>query len=1236
MGVNDSVIKEFVEAIKQEPNERTTTINAIVARTDEEGVVWVYLAGSKKETPTASTSTEVAAGDAVTVEWRNNKLYIVGNSTNPAAGLMRVHATESMADVAYRAAESAVADAERAFLAANRAEDEAERATGYANDALTQLSVVEEVVDTLNWISEHGTYKKSEDTQVIERKMYFTLTGTVVVPETYDDDTKKITNLESYYELINNVYVKTSDTTYNPSKTYYTVSAEIVANPEGDPSENNYYEIFSIDKAVQNYISSHLALTDSGLWVVKDNQGYKVLLANDGLKVYDNGGHLVSTFGENIIFDAERPQRIGGDNAFIRYYDSNGDGKADKLEVVADSITFRDKGLYDDLEIGGRNLLKDTANLIKNWVLDQATVSDGICTITVASNSDRRMYQMPANSYFTPEPNTTYTLSVEAKSPNGANLQLSPYWSHTGNKTFNVTTEWKRYSYTFTSLADVSTSSTTIGTGSTTTGAVLMLRKPKLEIGNKATDWTPAPEDVDDALSGKKSTHTLSTNYSWTYANVITNSSENHDKSDNDGWTVSSTAGVSVGDTVRLKVTVSDMSNTPVYIIGTVTEIVSGTILRMKSHGVDTTVIDGGKILTNSIGANQIMANSITAQKLAIKDWTNYVLLNEYNHDSYGFSKIDDPSNPTTPWYRMKILARDRYVSDWFDCNGGESFRVAMAISSDVRGSKTRGGTTVEYLNVGMLILYQSADGTDGWSIWNPVTSSSAATEEYKETVLKIADNAVRFRVGVHIDGFNNAVGFSGTIKVRKFTVFKMANAELIVDGSITADKIDTGAITIGKLAPSEQALLGKTITTATDLDTLKTTGTYYLKVSNNPNAPTTGHGELEVNYSVGTPYQIWYPDNQSYYYKRTWNNTNSAWNSWIKIDAIDAAKTSTNYISADSSGIRIASANPATQAQRMVLTNNNLVMYDSLNVDRLTLNSTYGLLLGRSSGTRGGYAKVNDNGLYIYDIEKKCRAQVTASGLDVFDADGTTSVASFGATVRVGKTSDSIRISPNEISGYLDNLKCFSISEGGSAYNGITIQNEVYGKSKLHLIDSYARLEGRDRQNKFTKLSVGATPHILRLQSDDEVDWLTVEEVPKWGTYSGRVGLIKAPYRELQILWSGASYMGLDQEIDLGSKLVSDQLNGIVLAWSAYSGGAAQNHTWHYVFVPKSHIYDREGQGVSSGVMSNADFSKVGSKYVYVHNSRIVGNAQNTATGTASGITFANNYWVLRYVYGV
>ena len=88
--VNDIAVQDFVNAIKETPTDTTTTYNATVSRIDNEGVVWVNLYGSDKETPTASTSTEVKSGDNVTVNWRNNKLYIGGNYSNPSAGIATV------------------------------------------------------------------------------------------------------------------------------------------------------------------------------------------------------------------------------------------------------------------------------------------------------------------------------------------------------------------------------------------------------------------------------------------------------------------------------------------------------------------------------------------------------------------------------------------------------------------------------------------------------------------------------------------------------------------------------------------------------------------------------------------------------------------------------------------------------------------------------------------------------------------------------------------------------------------------------------------------------------------------------------------------------------------------------------------------------------------------------------------------------------------------------------------
>ena len=114
-------IEQFVEQLKAPVQDTNKTYTAVVSRKDNSGIVWVYLAGSNMETPTASTSSEVESGDVVNVEWRNNKLFIVGNSTNPSAGIIRVQAVEHATEVANQAASNAVQSAGQAREAADNA-----------------------------------------------------------------------------------------------------------------------------------------------------------------------------------------------------------------------------------------------------------------------------------------------------------------------------------------------------------------------------------------------------------------------------------------------------------------------------------------------------------------------------------------------------------------------------------------------------------------------------------------------------------------------------------------------------------------------------------------------------------------------------------------------------------------------------------------------------------------------------------------------------------------------------------------------------------------------------------------------------------------------------------------------------------------------------------------------------------------------------------------------------------
>lgn len=308
----DNLASELQKTITEKDSKKRLAYDAdaVVKRVDGD-TVWVQIAGGIDETP-AERTLNAKVGDTVKVRVVNHSAFIMGNNTNPPtddtvayeatylAQNAEVHAftAEQSAIDAHKSAESARVDAAvahdmaleaansadeakqeagRAYTEAENAKSEAYRATGAANDALGQLSVVEDVVGTLNWISDHGTYTKTEDTELDPNKTYFV--------------------------KINGVYTP-------------------VANP--DPEQiKRYYEL-TLDDSIQNYISTHLALTDEGLYVVKDDLGYKILIANDGMKVYDADGHLVSTFGEYIRFSSEKPQYIGSDDAYIIFDPSTG------------------------------------------------------------------------------------------------------------------------------------------------------------------------------------------------------------------------------------------------------------------------------------------------------------------------------------------------------------------------------------------------------------------------------------------------------------------------------------------------------------------------------------------------------------------------------------------------------------------------------------------------------------------------------------------------------------------------------------------------------------------------------------------------------------------------------------------------------------------------------------------------------------------------------------------------
>lgn len=132
MAVSNGTIKDIVSSLKTDTKVKNSTYQAEVTRIDKQtGVAYVRLAGSDRETPTELTAAEVKKGDSVTVEWRNNKLYIGGNYSSPSVGTQRILIVEKDIGTAQQTADTANETAKTAKKTADTAKQIADNTDQY-------------------------------------------------------------------------------------------------------------------------------------------------------------------------------------------------------------------------------------------------------------------------------------------------------------------------------------------------------------------------------------------------------------------------------------------------------------------------------------------------------------------------------------------------------------------------------------------------------------------------------------------------------------------------------------------------------------------------------------------------------------------------------------------------------------------------------------------------------------------------------------------------------------------------------------------------------------------------------------------------------------------------------------------------------------------------------------------------------------------------------------------------
>lgn len=219
---------------------------------------------------------------------------------------------------------------------------------------------------------------------------------------------------------------------------------------------------------------------------------------------------------------------------------------------------------------------------------------------------------------------------------------------------------------------------------------------------------------------------------------------------------------------------------------------IKNNVLQIANANINS--IDAGKITSGTINADRIGSGTITADKIAIGDFTNFANLNEKTASKYGFTTVRDDSALGNPWFQLNTLKRDVPITpnayEEYNCNGGESFKIEGEVYSTVTGKKYKESTNVETLQIGIGLYGKKENGDAYWLI----SYFSLAENNGKLNTYVTLDNAVRkFGINIQINGTSD---FSGILKVRNIKVTRMTDNSLIVNGSITSNKITTDNIT--------------------------------------------------------------------------------------------------------------------------------------------------------------------------------------------------------------------------------------------------------------------------------------------------------------------------------------------------------------------------------------------------------------------------------------------------------
>lgn len=326
----------------------------------------------------------------------------------------------------------------------------------------------------------------------------------------------------------------------------------------------------------------------------------------------------------------------------------------------------------------------------------------------------------------------------------------------------------------------------------------------------------------------------------------------------------------------------------------------------------------------------------------------------------------------------------------------------------------------------------------------------------------------------------------------------------------------------------------------------------------------------------------------------------------------LEAAKTATNYMKFDNSGLTVGDLTASTLGRNVNIDNSSVNIRNGTNVLAQFAESL--IEIGKNTST----ATVS----FLGGIVKLIGEKQTIEGTTFYDAHLLSANMMTLGTGSTDPSSDKINslISMNGMSGEREVLASVT---------------DRYGHSTLTLIDSSASLYS-DGDAGYSSVDVICNNNTsqVELRTNGSNGNRALVNYSRAIQYWNNSTLLAAYNGQTPCLWDGRAWMFASQSVNLSAP-ISEQPHGILVIFALFdpTTNSLTNVMTNPFFVPKTAInYDY----IFTMFWENA--WQMCTKRVTIQNTCIIGNDQNKSAAfkANTGITTSPQYFVLRRVYGV